>query len=688
MRYEEQEFLKALDLSYSYRLAKQMEKPRTNPVLGFRTAGSKAEFETGELLVREMKEIGLKDVTKDRVEVDVWEFHHALLSFQDQEGKEYRFQLGAYQTQFDTHGPREFSVVYVGKGTARDYEGLDVRGKLVLADINQRDEWWINFPVYQAKLKGAAALIAVQNQGYGEVDDHALNAQDIAGPADAPAFSISRADAQILKKELERGEIRVSFDAKSLVREKGETYNIIGRIPGRNTKKSILLSAHYDSYFSGFQDDNTAVAMMLGIARALIKSGYRPKYNLIFCAMAAEEWGVIGSKYDWSTGAYEEIFTARPQWRGQVIADLNFELPAYAHGRKDGLRCTYEYRRFLKDFVKRISPDATAYPDGIQVLSPIETWSDDFSMAIGGIPSMVNDFASGEFMETHYHSQFDNEEFYDEKVYRFHHELYGRLVLELDRLAVVPLDFSRLFRAIRDSEDSCLWQRAEADGRELLKEAKEKEELGRKLYDRIMDVNRRYQELPDGGEEGERFFAALEPLQEKLLYAFFKEQDYFVRLNWHDEVLFPQQAVRRNLEAIYGALDCLEQGDAEGCLEKLYSIDNNRYAFEFEREVFDYFTQYVLNQPADRLKWGSGRIIRHENLFSLVEGLKKYLEEKEGQPEKRQGERQKLQRQLEQAAENQAACYRDDIRYMTEAVRKMGALLAECDQAISGTKSS
>ena len=688
MRYEEQEFLKALDLSYSYRLAKQMEKPRTNPVLGFRTAGSKAEFETGELLVREMKEIGLKDVTKDRVEVDVWEFHHALLSFQDQEGKEYRFQLGAYQTQFDTHGPREFSVVYVGKGTARDYEGLDVRGKLVLADINQRDEWWINFPVYQAKLKGAAALIAVQNQGYGEVDDHALNAQDIAGPADAPAFSISRADAQILKKELERGEIRVSFDAKSLVREKGETYNIIGRIPGRNTKKSILLSAHYDSYFSGFQDDNTAVAMMLGIARALIKSGYRPKYNLIFCAMAAEEWGVIGSKYDWSTGAYEEIFTARPQWRGQVIADLNFELPAYAHGRKDGLRCTYEYRRFLKDFVKRISPDTTAYPDGIQVLSPIETWSDDFSMAIGGIPSMVNDFASGEFMETHYHSQFDNEEFYDEKVYRFHHELYGRLVLELDRLAVVPLDFSRLFRAIRDSEDSCLWQRAEADGRELLKEAKEKEELGRKLYDRIMDVNRRYQELPDGGEEGERFFAALEPLQEKLLYAFFKEQDYFVRLNWHDEVLFPQQAVRRNLEAIYGALDCLERGDAEGCLEKLYSIDNNRYAFEFEREVFDYFTQYVLNQPADRLKWGSGRIIRHENLFSLVEGLKKYLEEKEGQPEKRRKERQKLQRQLEQAAENQAACYRDDIRYMTEAVRKMGALLAECDQAISGTKSS
>lgn len=69
---------------------------------------------------------------------------------------------------------------------------MDVEGKLVLIDINQRDGWWINFPVYQAHIKGAAALVAVQEQGYGEIHDTALNAQDIAGPEDAAAFSISR----------------------------------------------------------------------------------------------------------------------------------------------------------------------------------------------------------------------------------------------------------------------------------------------------------------------------------------------------------------------------------------------------------------------------------------------------------------------------------------------------------------
>lgn len=96
------------------------------------------------------------------------------------------------------------------KERKKDYEGREVQGKLVLVDINQRDEWWINYPVYQAHLKGAKALIAVQDGGYGEIDNEALNAQDIAGPSDAAAFSISRKDAEVLKELLkEKEEIQV-----------------------------------------------------------------------------------------------------------------------------------------------------------------------------------------------------------------------------------------------------------------------------------------------------------------------------------------------------------------------------------------------------------------------------------------------------------------------------------------------
>ena len=665
------------DTGYSYSLAKRMEQYRTNPVLGYRTAGSRAEFETGEMLVREMESLGLSDVHKDRICVDSWEFEKAVMVFTDSQGREHRFQLGAYQTDFHTGGYREFSLVYLGKGTAADYRQVDVTGKLVLIDINQRDEWWINFPVYQAWLKGAAALIAVQEQGYGEVNDEALNAQDIAGPDYAPAFSMSRADALVLKASMgEDKQVQVRLDASSTVLKDQETYNIIGTIPGTE-EGMILLSAHYDSYFSGFQDDNAAVAMMLGIARAVLRSGYKPRKTLVFCAMAAEEWGVVNSKYDWSAGAYEQVFTARPDWAGKVIADLNFELPAHAHGRKDAVRCVYEYADFLEEFITGLPAGFFAdqpYPEGVEVLSPIQTWSDDFSMAVGGIPSMVNDFSAGEFMETHYHSQYDNENFYQEPVYRFHHEMYAGLVLAFDRTAAVPMNFAKLFEGTAASIDSSVCRGADADLPGLHLVLKQGIQAGEALYSKIREINRAYGRLLDRGEEEKAFLlaAGCRSLNRELLRIFKKEQDYFVRLSWHDDVLFPQQAVQENVRAMDRAIACLENHDLTGALEAVYTIDNNRYAFLFEEEVYTYFTEYVLNQPAGRLKWGAGRIVHHQNLFGLVESLKaKTVEENPDTQEEYEV--------LVKARENQLCCYEDDIRYMMasagkllEAIRKAG----------------
>ena len=186
--------LSCLKVEESYQLARRMEKEKTNPILGYRTAGSLAERKTGDMLVEEMKKAGLVDVHKDKITVDAWEFKKAVMRYQTKTGEKKEIQLGAYQTDFKTDGFERFDLVYLKKGTAKDYENIDVKGKLVLIEINQREEWWINYPVYQAHLKGAKALIAVQSRGYAQIDDTALNAQDIAGPASAPAFSMSRAD--------------------------------------------------------------------------------------------------------------------------------------------------------------------------------------------------------------------------------------------------------------------------------------------------------------------------------------------------------------------------------------------------------------------------------------------------------------------------------------------------------------
>lgn len=663
----EQQYIASLDIEASYNLAKQMEAYRTNPVLGYRPAGSKAEFETGEMLKSYMEDLGLSNVRKDEIKVDGWEFEKAVLAYADAAGERQEVQLGAYQTDFVTKGAETFQVVYVGKGGEKDYADKDVTGKIVLAEINQRDEWWINFPVYQAHEKGAKALIAVQIGGYGQVDEKALNAQDIAGPPEAAAFSMSFEDSEKLKACLdEKGEITVTLDASSRVMRDVSTYNILGEIPGRRSDRMILLSAHYDSYFSGFQDDNTAVAMMLGIAQAFIKMGYQPENTWVFCAMAAEEWGIADSKYDWSTGAYAEVFNVHPEWAGKVIGDFNFELPALSNGNLDGIRCTYEYKDFFEDTLKTLPALSPAYPEGVLVSAPIETWSDDFSVAISGIPSMVNEFSAGSFMTTHYHSQYDSDAYYNEAAYRFHHELYGLLLMHLDRQSVAPLNFAEVFEQASASLDVLMCQKSGSRVTALLNLLGQTEEVAEEVYDRIYDIN-------ETGVDSEQCREA----ENILLKVFKMAQDKYVRLTWEDAVVFPQEAAQNNLRYLKKAIRALKRKipDAEAAFEALYEIDNNAYAFQFSKQVYERFTDYVLDQNSDRLQWGRGRIVHHENLYDLVAQLMdKY----------HQGATDFANEiaELEKVAKRQKAYLRDDIEYMLQSTEKMFLLLQAANERL------
>lgn len=661
--------IKNIDTDYSYQLAKRMEQFRSNEKLGYRPAGSKAEFLTGEMLKDEMQKLGLSDVCKNAVTVDGWEFKNAEFTFETKEGKRHTALLGAYQTDFITDGEQAFSLMYLGKGTEADYEGKDVTGKLVLVDINQRDEWWINYPVYQAHLKGAAAVIAVQCGGYGEVDAKALNAQDIAGPEDAPAFSISREDAALLRELLDgEKEATVWLKADSRVKRDCTTYNISGCIPGKHPERMVLLSAHYDSYFSGFQDDNTAVAMMFGIAKTLIESGFKPNNTIVFCAMAAEEWGVVDSNFDWSTGAYEQIFTAHPEWVGKVIADLNFELPALAHGTRARIRCCYEYVHYIKEYLDGLPELTKAYPEMTSVTAPIETWSDDFSMAIAGIPSMVNDFTGGSFMETHYHSQFDNDDFYDETVYRLHHELFTLLILALDETAVVPLDFTPVLERILagGSEITAKVEETQeqiaAITKKLIQVTEETQEKAKQSYEETAAINTRYHALLAEGnmQEAEQLFAENREREKRLLAKFKQEQDRFVRIDWYGEVFFPHEILWKNIGLLQNAINALEQSDVDKALEKIYQVDNNAYAFMFDEYVYRHFTDYVFNQPKERLKWGYGRLLGHEDLYHVVKCLLKKRKEADTD-------------------------YREELHYLKECYKKQTRHLCETLKEISQT---
>ena len=246
----------------------------------------------------------------------------------------------------------------------------------------------------------------------------------------------------------------------------------------------------------------------------------------------------------------------------------------------------------------------------INLITPIQTWSDDFSMAIAGVPSMRNDF-SGTFMEERYHTQFDDETTYDEKAYLYHHNLYGMLVLAYDHLAVAPLDFTTRLEALAESFDTELLAGYEISVEGLVAQVAEAITYAAQINERVAAVNASYQVARNEGDlETARTLAKeAASLQAQLLAIYKLAEDNFVRLTWEDETIFPHEAVQGNLEAIGLSIDCLKEGDAVTPIDEyLFLVDNNWYAYDFEEAVYDYFTDYVRNQPAERLMWGAGRI--------------------------------------------------------------------------------
>lgn len=241
--------------------------------------------------------------------------------------------------------------------------------------------------------------------------------------------------------------------------------------------------------------------------------------------------------------------------------------------------------------------------------------------------------------------------------------------MAFDRLVLPPLNFGNTMNAVINSVKDSSLNLAEAEQKELLTLLESAAELGEKIYGTICRINREYQSLTETSAKiafREKWY-----LQgKKLLYIFRKAQDYLVRLNWQDEVIFPQEAAAWNIQQLEKASAALKKNNITDALKALYRVDNNMYAFLFDEEVYYHFTEYILHQPKDRLMWGTGRIMHHENLYGMVQKLKERMNETAPELD---GEI----RRLEAALRRQRAYYMDDIRYLKQSVSRLCIMLKE-----------
>ena len=349
-----------------------------------------------------------------------------------------------------------------------------------------------------------------------------------------------------------------------------------------------------------------------------------------------------------------------------MIADLNFELPAHAHNRQDAIRCTYEYADFIRQFTDSLTVPKEAYPDGSRFSLPsrhglmISPWQSQVSHP----QSMIS--APG-FMQNYYHSQYDNQDVYQEAVYQFHHECYLKLIMAIDRLVLPPMNFSNTMNAVAESIHENALSFADPEQNVLLRNLQTITASAENIYDKICQINTEYATLSDS-DARIAFRHKWEYAGLELLKTFRKAQDYLVRLNWQDEVIFPQEAASKNIRQLEKASRALSEGNITDALKALYRVDNNMYAFLFDEEVYYHFTEYILHQPKDRLMWGAGRIMHHENLYGIVQKLKQRMEEETPELDSEI-------RRLEAALRRQKAYYKDDIRYLNTSVNKLSAML-------------
>lgn len=609
-------FMEAVSPDYAYNIALELT---TNPEffnseLGGRTAGSDAEHAAADYLAGVMEEIGLSNVEKVAAPCDRWQFNGASFTV---DGKEY--PVYSYATASTPPEGITAEVVYAGKGTMWDYEDLDVEGKIVLVDVDQRADWWVTYPMLEADFQGAAAILAANVGGFSQVADDALNCQDICGPTSIPTLSIGLADSQELQNKMKEGPVTATLVVDNEVEiDAGTTYNIMGVLKGKSSDHQILVGGHYDVHFWGFQDDNCAVGLVLSMAKAMIDSGYQPENDIVFCLHGAEEWGSSYTQYDWTVGAWEMINSVHPDWVGKTLAFLNFELPAYEFDTYTSTYSAPEMYAMLDYYANEYpySPDPEGcFPDGVLTEGyQTYTYSDDFSYYAAGVPSTVNGFLLQKDMETVfpfyldiYHSQYDTPDTYNEAVMDFNIRYYGALAMYIDQTPALYLDFTAQYDRILAAMNEPLMAESGVDTAAFQAALEELKTAAQNMIGRIKTVNNAY--LQAQKRQDLETMASLRAegaqLTDQNLKAFAYAQKHLLGL-MYERPIVPHEAPQENIQLCRDIIACLETGDVATAVDEYAWTVNNVlewYAMYFSPEVI---------AVQDDMLWGPDN---QENLY-------------------------------------------------------------------------
>jgi len=256
-------------------------------------------------------------------------------------------------------------------------------------------------------------------------------------------------------------------------------YDIIARITGSEFPDEwIIRGNHHDAWVNGASDPVSGQASLLEEAKAigqLVKSGYKPKRTLVYCAWDGEEQSLLGST-EWVEDHQKELSEKAVAYintdgngRGFFGAEgshafENFVTEIAKDVKDPQTESSVFERRRAADVVRAASPNLKkeALAKNNYSLGALGTGS-DYSAFLQhlGIPTLSFVFG-GEDAGGDYHSIYDS---YDDFI-RFKDpgfkygvalsQVVGRSVLRLADAGILPFDFRSLQKTISNYLDEVI----------------------------------------------------------------------------------------------------------------------------------------------------------------------------------------------------------------------------------------
>ena len=226
-------------------------------------------------------------------------------------------------------------VVYAGYGITApelgydDYTGIDVKGKIILIEREapvspdagaEKFNPWYKYSFHQEKLENAVkhgAVGMLYNYGpisnpnnayiekfiYVHVGDTIVNDMFV-GTGFRHDEVVGKINSTLKPQSFKTNKIvSIRMSTKHIPDGKGS--NIIGLIKGSDpvlSNEVIIIGGHLDGLgkcyeiMPGANDNASAVAVMMGVANALVHSKIELKRSVMFIAFGSEEQAIMGSK--------------------------------------------------------------------------------------------------------------------------------------------------------------------------------------------------------------------------------------------------------------------------------------------------------------------------------------------------------------------------------------------------------